>query len=103
MFCDALLAINQQLHSYLDFHAGNILAHDKKGILGSGVSIYDTVAEPFQLADTAESGLLSYNRFSKVLRELGMTVDPDDDTIIKSYFSAGTAGECGMARPENSR
>ena len=42
-------AINQQLHSYLDFH-GNILAHDKKGILGSGVSIYDTIAEPFQLA-----------------------------------------------------
>ena len=51
-------AINQQLHSYLDFHAGNILAHDKKGILG-GVSIYDTVAEPYSLPTRRKVGCLA--------------------------------------------
>ena len=44
--------------------------------------------------------MLSYNRFAKVLRELGVTLDVDDDKIIKSYFDASKEQEAG-AEGEN--
>lgn len=66
----------------------SLLNHDKKGILGSGVSVYDTLVEPFGSADQGDTGVLPFERFSRVLRELGIMLDGEDCKIVLQYFNA---------------
>lgn len=81
-------AMEKKLKEYMKYLAGSLLNHDKKGILGSGVSVYDTLVEPFNSADNGDTGVLPYERFSRVLRALGIMLDAEDSKIVLQYFNA---------------
>lgn len=66
----------------------SILTHDKKAILGAGVSLFDTLIDPFASMDTSRVGVLPFGQFSRVLRDLGVMLDHQENLALALRFDA---------------
>lgn len=66
----------------------SILTHDRKAILGAGVSLFDTLIDPFASTDTSRIGVLPFRQFSRVLRDLGVMLDHQENLALASCFEA---------------
>ena len=64
----------------------SILTYDKKAIIGAGVSLYDTLVDPFAAVDTSRLGILPFAQFSRVLRDLGVMLDHQENLSIAQRF-----------------
>ena len=81
-------AEERKLQDLLETLAGDIVAHDKKAILGAGLSIYDTLQDPFLRADTARAGVLPFSAWASIMGDLGAMLDRDELVSLSSYFES---------------
>jgi hypothetical protein len=66
----------------------NILAYDKKAILGSAPSMYKALVEPFKDVDAYDSKVLGLGQFISVCKDLGIMLTYKELTFIAKRYSA---------------
>lgn len=66
----------------------NILAYDKKAILGSAPSMYKALVEPFKDVDAYDSKVLGLGQFISVCKDLGIMLTYKEITFIAKRYAA---------------
>ena len=76
----------------------NILAYDKKAILGSAPSMYKALVEPFKDVDAYDSKVLGLGQFISVCKDLGIMLTYKELTFIaKRYAAKGVPTDSALA------
>jgi len=76
----------------------NILAYDKKAILGSAPSMYKALIEPFKDVDVYDKKVLGLGQFISVCKDLGIMLTYKELTFIaKRYAAKGMPADSALS------